>query len=393
MTHRWTTRQDGVVEVDGAVPEIDPWNIAAFKRQVMRWLPSATRHGDAHKVPVPWILGVIWAESNGIPTVVSPDHGYGLMQLTSTALFKGHPKENTLADPDLNIALGVEFMGALRRRVGFDLPKIASGYNAGLDGSQPHASATSPWKMRETPGHISRVVAASNTAVRLLSVPMTDDIRQAIVRLARGEVGDVTQEKLDRYWRTVGVQPTPDPHHRTGQWCGAFALWAIKTALQDAGVPCPYNWRIGEGFLFRLPRTSHPKPGDVCYLDAPFQHHSIVESLADGVLTTIDGNQPDIRRKMRKLPSGLAFYSIAPWLPSDERADTEPAPPPHPTLKRGSYGRDVRTIQGWVGTGIDGDFGPMTEAAVKDWQRAHGLVVDGIVGPKTWAALEAADAG
>lgn len=37
---------------------------------------------------------------------------------------------------------------------------------------------------------------------------------------------------------------------------------------------------------------------------------------------------------------------------------------------------------------IDGDFGSMTEAAVKAFQRQQGLRIDGVVGVKTWAALK-----
>lgn len=53
---------------------------------------------------------------------------------------------------------------------------------------------------------------------------------------------------------------------------------------------------------------------------------------------------------------------------------------------------DVRTIQYLLnargaGLVVDGIFGPRTTAAVKSFQRSHGLVADGIVGKKTWAAL------
>lgn len=37
--------------------------------------------------------------------------------------------------------------------------------------------------------------------------------------------------------------------------------------------------------------------------------------------------------------------------------------------------------------GIDGDFGPDTNAAVRNFQTHHGLQVDGIVGPHTWTEL------
>ena len=38
--------------------------------------------------------------------------------------------------------------------------------------------------------------------------------------------------------------------------------------------------------------------------------------------------------------------------------------------------------------GVDGKFGKKTEEAIKRFQAEHGLVVDGIVGVKTWAMLE-----
>lgn len=36
---------------------------------------------------------------------------------------------------------------------------------------------------------------------------------------------------------------------------------------------------------------------------------------------------------------------------------------------------------------IDGDIGPLTEKAIREFQAKHGLIVDGKVGPKTWAML------
>ncbi|MCA1702237.1 MAG: peptidoglycan-binding protein [Actinobacteria bacterium] len=37
--------------------------------------------------------------------------------------------------------------------------------------------------------------------------------------------------------------------------------------------------------------------------------------------------------------------------------------------------------------GIDGIFGPLTEAAVRAFQQGAGIDVDGVVGPQTWNAL------
>ncbi|MBO8127907.1 MAG: spore cortex-lytic enzyme [Peptococcaceae bacterium] len=59
----------------------------------------------------------------------------------------------------------------------------------------------------------------------------------------------------------------------------------------------------------------------------------------------------------------------------------------------GSRGQDVRQVQqrlswwGYYDGPVDGIYGPKTWAAVKKFQRKNGLRADGIVGDRTWAAL------
>ncbi|WP_396045113.1 peptidoglycan-binding protein [Cellulomonas sp. P22] len=56
-------------------------------------------------------------------------------------------------------------------------------------------------------------------------------------------------------------------------------------------------------------------------------------------------------------------------------------------IRSGARGASVSIIQSVVGTPADGRFGAKTTAAVRAFQRAHGLYADGIVGPLTWAAI------
>lgn len=63
-----------------------------------------------------------------------------------------------------------------------------------------------------------------------------------------------------------------------------------------------------------------------------------------------------------------------------------------PTLSLGAHGRAVGDLQSRLtahGRGLDPDgaFGPATEQAVRGFQAAERLAVDGVAGPATWAAL------
>lgn len=60
------------------------------------------------------------------------------------------------------------------------------------------------------------------------------------------------------------------------------------------------------------------------------------------------------------------------------------------TLTIGSRGEEVKMLQRKLNLIDDGIFGKITDEAVRDFQKKHGLTVDGIVGPKTWAQMGAA---
>jgi peptidoglycan hydrolase-like protein with peptidoglycan-binding domain len=56
-------------------------------------------------------------------------------------------------------------------------------------------------------------------------------------------------------------------------------------------------------------------------------------------------------------------------------------------LKRGLSGEPVKILQAKLGVTADGQFGPGTETALKTYQQQHGLKVDGIAGPDTFAQM------
>jgi peptidoglycan hydrolase-like protein with peptidoglycan-binding domain len=61
-------------------------------------------------------------------------------------------------------------------------------------------------------------------------------------------------------------------------------------------------------------------------------------------------------------------------------------------VRQGSTGEAVRAAQTQLnkhgaGLAVDGRFGSVTDGAVRAYQSAHGLAVDGLVGPQTWQSL------
>ena len=67
----------------------------------------------------------------------------------------------------------------------------------------------------------------------------------------------------------------------------------------------------------------------------------------------------------------------------DDHADAEN----FSTLRKGMKGDGVKAMQKALGISADGNFGPGTERALKNWQNENDLTADGIAGPVTLSKL------
>ena len=107
-----------------------------------------------------------------------------------------------------------------------------------------------------------------------------------------------------------------------------------------------------------------------------------------------EGRKPDpqgidmvkFRSRVEALMDGNPSPPVRPLIPPKDDRD-------RPTLRRGNPDnpkflvQDVQRKLGFPTDKCDGNFGPMTEAKVREFQRSNNLVPDGIVGPRTWTAL------
>jgi len=125
------------------------------------WLDLAAKYAAESDVPLAWVLAFIYSESGGNPNARNSCCS-GLMQLSRQ--FFG--TDEVLLDPEQNIRIGADLLAKKRARW-FDLPPVASAYNAG-DGRGIRTNAKSVWGMAEdmpaTPwhGYIEKIVRAAN---------------------------------------------------------------------------------------------------------------------------------------------------------------------------------------------------------------------------------------
>lgn len=107
----------------------------------------------------------------------------------------------------------------------------------------------------------------------------------------------------------------------------------------------------------------------------------------EGVTKVINGGTNGLADRRVKLALAKKAFSAPVAIPPGVVPTRDDAG--RPTLRKGAKGDAVRQLQLFLGIRSDGDFGKRTQAALIEFQRAHGLLPDGVAGPLTWDRLTA----
>ena len=199
----------------------------------------------------------------------------------------------------------------------------------------------------------------------------------------------------------------------TDEWCATFvSAVSIECGLTDImPTECSCSkmielykeldgWKEADSYV--------PSPGDLIMYDwedsgrgdntGTPNHVGIVTGVDESTITVIEGNkgQAVAYRAMKVNGKYIRGYCV----PNYERTLSKAAGAAItyatvkvPVLHKNATGGAVKALQALLnGSGfgcgaVDGLFGPNTLSAVKSFQKASKIAVDGIVGPATWAAL------
>jgi transglycosylase-like protein/putative peptidoglycan binding protein len=100
-----------------------------------------------------------------------------------------------------------------------------------------------------------------------------------------------------------------------------------------------------------------------------------------------NSRRPGKARRSNGIGSGLAALAASAGVLATAASAADATPAESGLLHQGSAGSDVAKVQHALHVGATGRFSSATKRAVLGFQRGHGLMVDGIVGPQTWDAL------
>lgn len=212
---------------------------------------------------------------------------------------------------------------------------------------------------------------------------------------------------------------------QTVSWCAVFVHWlfvqcfgmanAQKMLYCGAKSSAAGCWLGARYFRNAGAFYKAPQVGDQIFFGKAEdeEHTGIVVKISGGRVYTVEGNADNaVREKNYSLSSSyISGYGRPKWSvvateavskptagdkeKNEKKTKTEVCKVYLNVLRKGSSGNSVKAMQGiliangyscgrW---GADGDFGADTLAAVRKYQSAKRLEVDGIVGQETWGKL------
>ena len=248
---------------------------------------------------------------------------------------------------------------------------------------------------------------------------------EAIIEVAKKEIGTIEGPKDNetKYgaWMKVNFQP----------WCQSFVSWCAFTAGVKAFPKSASTVAASDEFKkqgrWADARNDDPTPGDWIFFDFPedgvnrISHVGLcIKNNGDGTIQVIEGNtsgtaKGDQRnggmcvektrayvknkkgiinavvgwgRPVYAGEEGVALLQKGESVIPASLATKITKPAVFVTLKNGSKGESVKKVQELLGVNTDGDFGPGTEKAVKDFQNKKKLPATGIVDQATLKALK-----
>lgn len=223
-------------------------------------------------------------------------------------------------------------------------------------------------------------------------------------------------EKWGYIWGTAGEKWTQEKQNKTtnemakkygAKWigkkvadCSGLFSWAFK----QLGSYTPHgsnsmwkNYCTSKGDLKKGKRTDGKtlKPGTAAFTDKDGDKSHVGLYIGNGWVIESEGTikgviKSKITNSKWKCWGELKYVNYG----SDASEEVKPdvSTPVYPTLRQGSKGDTVKSLQEMLSKlgstlQVDGIFGPGTRSAVQAFQRKNGLEADGVVGSKTWAAL------
>lgn len=221
-----------------------------------------------------------------------------------------------------------------------------------------------------------------------------------------------SHKKIIDLYNTIKPLPVGYKLKYTDAWCAGTVSAAAQACGATDIIPtecsCPRMITKAKSMGIWVENDAHkPTAGDIILYDWDDSgrgdnvnnpdHVGVVEKVSVSTITVIEGNYSNaVKRRNLQVNGRYIRGYIVPKFDAEAQVEQEvktAAKVGLYELKKGAEGEDVRALQillngrGYSCGSADGDFGSRTDKAVRNYQKAKGLGVDGIVGPATWSSL------